>query len=302
MRSGVGLSADNVKLGHDLNEAVTALLVDLPIKAASFIVTIYGDVVEPRGGVVWIGNLIETCKSIGITETLVRTAVSRLVSAGQLVGEREGRRSYYRLTDAAQAEFAEAASLFYGPEPAVRWQFVLINGPSPDEIMQGLERDGFARLSPRLAVGTHPVPPLPGRVIVFNAELATENGALREFAEEAWNLPRFAEAYHEFTVRFGAFSQRVGDCAALSPFDCLIARLLLVHQYRLIMLREPHLPKSALPDNWPGEEARHLFAELYSLLSKKADTYVGRRFVNEAGKLQETTPASQHRLGRLQSR
>lgn len=302
MRSGVGLSADNVKLGHDLNEAVTALLVDLPIKAASFIVTIYGDVVEPRGGVVWIGNLIETCKSIGITETLVRTAVSRLVSAGQLAGEREGRRSYYRLTDTAQAEFAEAASLFYGPEPAVRWQFVLINGPSPDEIMQGLERDGFARLSPRLAVGTHPVPPLPGRVIVFNAELATENGALREFAEEAWNLPRFAEAYHEFAVRFGAFSQRVGDCAALSPFDCLIARLLLVHQYRLIMLREPHLPKSALPDNWPGEEARHLFADLYSLLSKKADGYVGRRFVNEAGRLQETTPASQHRLDRLKSR
>ncbi|TXI06996.1 MAG: PaaX family transcriptional regulator, partial [Rhizobium sp.] len=97
MRSRAGLSADNVKPGHDLNEAVRALLVDLPIKAASFIVTIYGDVVEPRGGVVWIGNLIEACKCVGITETLVRTAVSRLVTAGQLVGEREGRRSYYRL-------------------------------------------------------------------------------------------------------------------------------------------------------------------------------------------------------------
>ncbi|MFK0161102.1 phenylacetic acid degradation operon negative regulatory protein PaaX [Rhizobium sp. NPDC090279] len=296
------MSADNVKLEDDLNAAVTALLVDLPIKAASFIVTIYGDVVEPRGGVVWIGNLIETCKSVGITETLVRTAVSRLVTAGQLAGEREGRRSYYRLTDAAQAEFAEAASLFYGPEPVVRWQFILINGPAPEEIMQGLERDGFARLGPRLAMGTHPAPPLPGRVVVFDAQLATENGALREFAEEAWNLTRFADAYSEFTVRFGSFSQQVGDCVALSPFDCLIARLLLVHQYRLIMLREPHLPKSALPANWPGEEARRLFADLYSLLSKRADSYVGRRFVNETGKLQEATPASQNRLDRLKSR
>ena len=296
------MSADNVKLGDDLNEAVTALLVDLPIKAASFIVTIYGDVIEPRGGVVWIGNLIETCKSVGITETLVRTAVSRLVAAGQLAGEREGRRSFYRLTDAAQAEFVEAASLFYGPQPAIRWQFVLINGPAPEEIMQGLEREGFARLNPRLAVGTHPAPPLPGRVVVFDAQLATENGALREFAEEAWNLPRFAEAYSEFTARFGALSRKAGDCAALSPFDCLIARLLLVHQYRLIMLREPHLPKSALPDNWPGEEARRLFADLYLLLSKKADGYVVRHFVNEAGKLQEVTLASQSRLDHLKSR
>lgn len=296
------MSADNVKLGDDLNEAVTALLIDLPIRAASFIVTIYGDVVEPRGSVVWIGNLIETCKSVGITETLVRTAVSRLVTAGQLAGEREGRRSYYRLTDAAQAEFAEAASLFYGPEPAVRWQFVLINGPAPEEIMQGLERDGFARLSPRLAMGTHSAPPLPGRVVIFNAELATENGALKELAEEAWNLQHFAEAYREFVARFGAFSQRVGDCVALTPFDCLIARLLLVHQYRLIMLREPHLPKSALPADWPGEEARRLFAELYLRLSKKADGHVGRRFVNGSGKLRETTPASQNRLDHLKSR
>ncbi len=296
------MSADNVKLGDDLSEAVAALLVDLPIKAASFIVTIYGDVIEPRGGVVWIGNLIETCKSVGITETLVRTAVSRLVAAGQLAGEREGRRSFYRLTKAAQTEFAEAATLFYGPQSAVRWQFVLINGPAPEEIMQGLEREGFARLNPRLAMGTHPAPPLPGRVVVFDAQLATENGALREFAEEAWNLPRFAEAYSEFTARFGSFARRVGNCAALSPFDCLIARLLLVHQYRLIMLREPHLPKSALPDNWPGEEARRLFAELYLRLSKKADGYVARRFVNESGKLPEMTPASQARLDHLKAR
>jgi len=296
------LSTDSVKPGDDLSDAVTALLVDLPIKAASFIVTIYGDVVEPRGGVIWIGNLIETCKSVGITETLVRTAVSRLVTAGQLVGEREGRRSFYRLTDAAQGEFVEAASLFYGPKPAVRWQFVLINGPAPEEIMQGLERDGFARLNPRLAVGTHPAPPLPGRVVVFDAQLATDNGALREFAEEAWNLSRFAEAYEEFVGRFGSFSLDVADCAALSPFDCLIARLLLVHQYRLIVLREPHLPQSALPDNWPGEAARRLFADLYLLLSKKADGYVGRRFVNDVGRLQEATAASRARLDRLVSR
>ena len=60
------------------------LLDDSPPRAAAFIVTIYGDVVEPRGGATWIGNLIEICAAVGISETLVRTAVSRLVSAGQL--------------------------------------------------------------------------------------------------------------------------------------------------------------------------------------------------------------------------
>ncbi|MBN9053453.1 MAG: PaaX family transcriptional regulator, partial [Rhizobiales bacterium] len=53
-----------------------AILAASPLKAAGFIVTIYGDVVEPRGDVVWTGNLIETCAAVGISETLVRTAVS----------------------------------------------------------------------------------------------------------------------------------------------------------------------------------------------------------------------------------
>ncbi|PII39244.1 hypothetical protein T190_08555, partial [Sinorhizobium meliloti CCBAU 01290] len=94
---------------------IRPILDETPLRAASFIVTIYGDVVEPRGGAIWIGNLIEICAGVGISETLVRTAVSRLVAAGQLAGEREGRRSFYRLTDAARAEFAAAARVIFGP-------------------------------------------------------------------------------------------------------------------------------------------------------------------------------------------
>lgn len=63
-------------------------------RCASFIVTIYGDVVEPRGGILWMGNLIDLCAVAGLNESLVRTSVSRLVSAGQLIGVREGRKSY----------------------------------------------------------------------------------------------------------------------------------------------------------------------------------------------------------------
>lgn len=60
---------------------IRPILDETPLRAASFIVTIYGDVVEPRGGAIWIGNLIEICAGVGISETLVRTAVSRLVAA-----------------------------------------------------------------------------------------------------------------------------------------------------------------------------------------------------------------------------
>ena len=93
------------------------------LRAASFIVTVYGDVVEPRGGLLWMGTLVEVCALAGISETRVRTAVSRLVAAGRLEGTRVGRRSYYRLTPAAGAEFAAAAerSSRRRPPPTAGW-------------------------------------------------------------------------------------------------------------------------------------------------------------------------------------
>ncbi|MCV0428453.1 MAG: PaaX family transcriptional regulator, partial [Roseibium sp.] len=82
--------------------AVNRFLKPSPPKAAQLIVSMYGDIVEPRGGVLWMGNLISLCAGFNVNESLVRTAVSRLVSKGQLEGQREGRRSYYALTEEAR--------------------------------------------------------------------------------------------------------------------------------------------------------------------------------------------------------
>ncbi|HEY6919203.1 MAG TPA: PaaX family transcriptional regulator, partial [Tabrizicola sp.] len=38
----------------------------MKMSAAAFIVTIYGDVVVPRGGVLWTGTLIDLCSRVGI--------------------------------------------------------------------------------------------------------------------------------------------------------------------------------------------------------------------------------------------
>ena len=95
-------------------------------RAPAFIVTLYGDAIEPRGGTLWMGDLVSCCAEQGISESLVRTAVSRLVAAGKLLGERIGRKSFYRLTDQAQAEFRSASKVLYTPPPMARgWLLAL---------------------------------------------------------------------------------------------------------------------------------------------------------------------------------
>ena len=301
MWKGAGLPADNDRAENVFGGLLRVILEESPLKAAGFIVTIYGDVVEPRGGVVWTGNLIETCAAVGISETLVRTAVSRLVAAGQLSGEREGRRSFYRLAAPARAEFAAAARMLFGPPEVADWHFVQLTGNAPDEAMQVLERAGHARLGSRLAVGARALPPLKQPAVVFRAEVVAGEGGLGAFAADHWNLDLHAEAYRGFIGRFARLADLLADGARLGAAESLVARLVLVHQFRLVVLRDPRLPQAALPEDWPGEEARRLFADLYLRLSPEADQHVARHFVTVDGGLPEASEATLRRLSLLRA-
>ncbi|WP_085028286.1 phenylacetic acid degradation operon negative regulatory protein PaaX [Ensifer aridi] len=278
---------------------IHTILDETQLRAASFIVTIYGDVVEPRGGAIWMGNLIEICAGVGISETLVRTAVSRLVSAGQLVGEREGRRSFYRLTGTARAEFAAAARVLFGPPDETVWHFVQLVGPAVEERMQMLERSGHARLTSRLAIGVRPFPASVEPAVVFRAEVAEGAELLGAFAAECWDLGPHAEAYRRFLKRFGALAGFIDAGGTMTSADCLTARLLLVHQFRFEALRDPRLPTAVLPANWPGEEARRLFTWLYRGLSPRADRHIAENFVTSTGPLPMESEATLRRIAML---
>ncbi len=277
-------------------DPVATILDGLPLKAASFIVTLYGDVIAPRGGDAWIGNIIETCAAVGISETLVRTAVSRLVSAGRLEGRREGRRSFYRLAPAAENEFAIASRAIYGFERPAGWRFVYLPEGQAEALMPQLERMGLARLKPQLAVGTDRLA-LPEGVLSFRAEPEGGHGHLTSFVASAWDLASHAQSYHAFVERFAPLVS-----AAPAPDTALTLRLALVHVYRAALLADPRLPPDALPVDWPGHKARRLFARLYTALSPAADSHIGARFQAFAGPLATHNPAIEARLAQLAHR
>ncbi|MCC6000711.1 MAG: PaaX family transcriptional regulator [Pararhodobacter sp.] len=275
----------------------------MTLRAAAFIVTVYGDVVVPRGGEAWIGNIIAACAMVGISETLVRTAVSRLVAAGQLEGRREGRRSYYRLTAPAMAEFDAAARLIYGAAPEPGWRFAWVpdgdGESSPEVLMAQLERRGFSRLKPQLAVGTDSAP-LPAGVLAFAAVPEGEVSALNRFAAAHFDLPAHAAAYDDFIRRFAPFAD-----PAACPADgdaALALRLLLVHDFRRALLRDPRLPRAALPADWPGHAAARLFAKAYLALSGLADAHATSVFEGAEGGLTADVAVIQARRAGLVAR
>lgn len=257
-----------------------------PPRAAAFIVTLYGDVVEPRGGVLWMGNVIQICAMVGLNESVVRTAVSRLVAAGQLVGERDGRRSFYRLTQSAQREYAQAAQVIYGGAMSTT-QWTIAVAPGHD-----LARQGLATLGGDAWFGPDRGQAVPG--VVFRADVAQAEG-LVELVADRWDLAALDRDYCGFLDQWEAHGS-VG-----TPDGALADRLRLVHAFRLMALRDPGLPAQALPAEWPEPLARACFARTYLSLSAQADAWVGARCLAATGPLPETTIATERRLARLRA-
>lgn len=273
-------------------DLIPRLMADLPITAGSFIVTVYGDVVVPRGEVLWIGSLIAICARIGISENLVRTAVSRLVAAERLQGTRVGRRSFYRLAPAARAEFAEAARLLYArTAPSGDW-LVMLDPDMPEDLAR---RHRMARMGGDLWLcpARDELPPIGG--LVLRASAATGTDRLPDLAR-FWDLAVLADRYQAVLDRFGPLARALADGAAIPAGDALIARLLLVHLYRGVLLRDPALPPEALPPGWPGFAAQALFHALYPALTPLAEPHIAQVMEGEDGPLPRATPRTEARL------
>lgn len=282
------------------SDLILRLTEGLPLTAGSFIVTVYGDVVVPRGEVLWIGSLIELCARLGIRENLVRTAVSRLVAANRLEGERVGRRSYYRLAPAARAEFAEAARLLYAhPQPTGSW-LVVLHPALPEDIAR---HHRMARLAGDLWLCPAPQGQPP-------ADLAASGGLVLQAAPVAglgqlpqlaafWDLETLADRYRALLDRFQPLADAMAGGLVVAEDDALIARLLLVHVYRGVVLRDPRLPAAALPADWPGTPAQALFRSLYPALSPPAEVQIARLLEGEDGPLPQATPRTRARLASL---
>jgi phenylacetic acid degradation operon negative regulatory protein len=250
-----------------------------PPRIASFIVTVWGDAVAPRGGSLWLGTLQAILNRFGCTPGQVRTAMSRLTEEGWLTRNRVGRLSFYRLGPRGEANFAAAATRIYAPAPPA-WDGVFRLVVAPDAAArEALLARGFGEL-PGLLVGTAGAPAdLP---VAAPLLLATPRGGddAREVAARAWPPAPLAAAHARFLRAFTPLRD-----AEVPAEEALPLRLLLVHEWRRVALRDPGLPAALRPPDWPGHAAREAFADLYRRLDPEAEAWLDREGRNEDGPL-----------------
>lgn len=284
-----------------------------PLRAGSLIVTLFGDALLPRGGAVGLGSLIELARPFGLSERLVRTASARLAQGGWLESRRIGKRSEYRLSPSGRERFAEATVRIYGAAPpwSGRWT-LLVPAPLPAhrrrELKQALIYQGFGELAPGLyahaemsrAQLLRALAPFGAERSSLIFEATAEGTAARALIERGWNLEELALGYRRFVAHFEPALAATAAAASIEPMLGFVLRTLLIHEYRRLHLRDPLLPATLLPADWPGARAATLAAALYAALLVDSEAHLSATAMRLEGALPPADASMRRRFGGLE--
>jgi len=268
-----------------------------PSRTGSIIITVFGDAIVPRGGSVALGTLLEFFATIDVDSSVVRTAMSRLTADGWFEREKVGRNSFYRLVQRERLTFDIATKHIYGP-PATDWTgrfelLLIANGSDRDAAREALKNAGFGTPLPGVWVAPSGVPIPEEAKAAIRLEVSAEDDSGRRLLSESWPIEQTAEAYRRFMRSFEPLRAWVAR-DRLSDIDAFTARVLLIHHYRRVVLRDPLLPLALLPRDWPGRAARQLCGEIYRGLLPASEQWLDRHASNEDGPL----PAAAKELSR----
>ncbi|MBL8832524.1 MAG: phenylacetic acid degradation operon negative regulatory protein PaaX [Rhodospirillales bacterium] len=286
-----------------------------PLRAGSLIVTVFGDLVAPRGGEVAYAGLARILAPFGVNDSQLRTALSRLVAEDWLVSERVGRLAYYALAPSGLKRTREAEARIYAAAPPAwngTWCVALLPDLPPgarEAVRRPLSWLGFGAVGPQTML--HPNPD-PAALASLLADLAkplrplivegpgTAGDAAQALVRQGWDLAALGRGYRGFIDGFAPLARAARK--EISPEAALEGRVRLVHEFRRLALRDPGLPGELMPRDWVGGAARRFAGDLYRRLRPASEAWIDANLLDSNGKLPPPSAASRQRFGGDMSR
>ncbi|MEL7467363.1 MAG: PaaX family transcriptional regulator C-terminal domain-containing protein [Pseudomonadota bacterium] len=236
------------------------------LRVWSIVVTIFGDCIQPRGGRAAMAELQAIAERMGIEGGALRTAMSRLARDGWVERTREGRNSFYTLSERGRAVFTPATRQIYRARFAdadAPWLIAISQngGPDPDGPSLSLGRQ-VTLIAPEDAAGCRAAGDL-----VLSATPAEVPAWVCDAAFDA----DLAGGYRSLADLIATV--RPEDASALPPLDALALRVMLIHAWRRLTLRHPVPPAGLVAADWPGEACHTALARLYPALVETSETW-----------------------------
>lgn len=281
----------------ELNTLINQLISKAKLRPKSMIMTIFGDVVSLYGGSSSLMTLIAIAKNFGFSEGLIRTSVNRLKQKGWLNVRKNNNRSHYSLTEKAQLLFDEAQKkIYYHIQPYKEEYWTLVytgdakNKLQSNKFEKELVFKGFAYLGRRFLFSPKPQGEvydvarkldLESSILIFKANISknTDRLFVKQLMEEHWHIQTLVEAYEKFNTFFVPILEIIKMREQeVSDKHMLTLRLILIHEYRKMILKDPNLPQILLPSYWPYDISYQLCSRIYQEIYFSSSRYLTSNF------------------------
>lgn len=237
---------------------ITALHNEGRLRVWSLVVTVFGDAVQHRGGRIATLRLQYLLERVGVEAGALRTALSRLTSDGWVLRDREGRNSFYRLSENGQAEVATAAvGIYRGPSVEKIQTWTMAHGTQAP--IGGIEIAASVWLVP--ADMAHN---LPDHICVSGALCVVPERYKKQILTQQ----------HADALRALSRDVEILRGVDLTPLDAMAARMLLIHRWRRIVLRFPDIPPELLPQDFSFFNPRQSVAQVYNQLTMASEQWL----------------------------
>jgi len=238
------------------------------LRVWSVLVTIFGDLAQNKSDQI-SGSLITALTSlVGIKAEATRVALHRLRKEGWIESTRVGRASVHRLTDYGRNQSATAAPRIYAREttkPEI-WHVLISSNSetSRKELADLLLTGEYFSVNPSTAMAAGPMPD------DLDALLGFETNAISvpEWLRELLGPEALKTAYDGYWKSVQAIDDLLPTTGVDDPMKTAALRVLIVHNWRRIILRHPVLPADFLPSDWKGPACRDAVSSLLDRLPR----------------------------------
>ncbi|MGD9863769.1 MAG: PaaX family transcriptional regulator C-terminal domain-containing protein [Pseudodonghicola sp.] len=236
----------------------------------SIIVSLFGDLAQCSGDRLSGGALSRIIMPTGIKPEAIRVALHRLRKDGWIDSARSGRASEHFLTEFGRARSAEVSPRIYTrmPETPTDWHLLIAeDGSGQSALDEMLLAEEYFSIARNVALGAGPAPENCEDLLTFDARARVVPGWVKTRACP----PELAEACHGLLDALDrATALMPAEPAAITPLQTATLRMLIVHRWRRVVLRQPDLPAAFFPPDWPGPACRAAVFRLLDRLPRPA--------------------------------
>lgn len=254
-----------------IDYAISALADREQIKVWSVIVSIFGDLAQNPGDEISGPYLSAITERIGIRPEAMRVAIHRLRKDNWIENRKVGRVSQYRLSPFGHEESKAVSPRIYnklniGQAPSKnKWHLILL---PPGTTYHAITLSQI-KISQGVILGHGPI----ARGSPDNLTVPFNELDAPAWVREAILPEPLRSAYEAFLEVLFHIGKKLPNQSQLEEIDALVLRVLIVHNWRRLLLRHSEAVDAFFPEGWVGSECRTLVIAILDQLPKPAAAF-----------------------------